>query len=114
MTIAEKYMTATLKYATVSEQKMNIAAKIARWKNVHDVLPVLQFMNKKSAQILEKIIRSAKANAKQKWFDTNELIVEKIEVWRWPKLKRIRFTSNAKVHWYVKHRSFVKVVVWVK
>jgi ribosomal protein L22 len=42
------------------------------------------------------------------------LYVEKIEVGRWPKIKRIRFVSRSRISHYVKYRSFVKVYLHVK
>jgi hypothetical protein len=35
-------------------------------------------------------------------------------VWKWPTIKRMRFTSRARIYGYVKHRSFVRVILSVK
>lgn len=112
MTTYENSMSAILKYAIVSHIKMNLVAKAVRGKDVEKALEMLEFMPKKSAKILYKVIKSAASNAQsQKWHDFWSLKVQAIEVWRWPKLKRIRFTSRARVRWYQKYRSFVKVVL---
>lgn len=39
------------------------------------------------------------------------MYVKAIEVGRGPKLKRMRFVARARIHGYVKHRSFVKVIL---
>lgn len=56
-------MTAQLKYATVSYKKMGLIAKMARGKKVDEILPFLEFLPKKGAKIMHKLIRSATANA---------------------------------------------------
>jgi ribosomal protein L22 len=45
------------------------------------------------------------------WLDREDLYVARVDVWRGPKLKRVRFVARARVHGYVKHRSFVRVVL---
>lgn len=107
-----KSITATLRYATTSEKKINLIAKIIRWKKVNDALNILMFTNKKAAKILEKVLKSAIANAKHNlWLKEDDLYIKRIDIWRWPKIKRIRFASRARIHPYEKHRSFVRIVL---
>jgi large subunit ribosomal protein L22 len=56
-------MSATLKYALVSHIKMELMAKLVRGKKVQDALDALQFLPKKSAKTLHKVIKSAVNNA---------------------------------------------------
>lgn len=71
-------------------------------------------MPKKAGRTLSKVVRSALANAKTGEGDENvKTTISAIEVGRGPKLKRIRFTSRARVYGYNKHRSYVKVVLSV-
>lgn len=104
--------TATLRYATLSYQKMNLIAKMVRGKKATEALDILSMMPKKAAQTLWKVIRSAAANAVHNAdADMNELTVATINVSRGMLLKRHRFTSRSGVHRYLKHRSFVRVVL---
>lgn len=110
--MSNKSMTATLKYATVSEKKINLVAKMIRGKPVDEVLVMLSFLPKKSAAILLKLVKAASANASNNLkIDASTLKVKAIEVWRWPKIKRVRAVWRSRMHGYIKHRSFVKVVL---
>jgi large subunit ribosomal protein L22 len=110
-----KSLTAQLTYAIASEKKMLLVAKMIWRKQVDDALQLLSFMPKKTAKILWKVVRSAQANAVGNlWLESSGLFVDRVEIWRWPKLKRVRPVGRSRMHWYVKHRSFVKVVLATK
>jgi len=105
-------LTATLKYALVSDKKMAIIAKLVTWKKVEDALTQLHLLPKKWAKSLHKVIKSAYSNATQNGnMDGKTLYIKSINVWRAPKLKRIRFTSRSRVSHYVRFRCFVKVIL---
>lgn len=105
-----KSMTATLKYALVSDKKMSLITKLVAGKKAAKALEMLDIIPKKPAKILIKVIKSAVSNAQNAW-NTEELYIEEIKVGRAPKLKRIRFTSRSRISHYVKFRSFVKVIL---
>ena len=108
-------MTATLKYAIVSDKKMLLISKLVKWKKVQDALDILEYTPKKAAKILTKVIKSAASNAvvneKKKLAD---LFIDFIEIGKWPKIKRIRFTSRSRISHYEKSRCYVKVVLNTK
>ncbi len=106
-------MIAELKYALLSEKKLTLVAKLVQWKTVKEALIFLELLPKKWALVLYKLIKSAYHNAlnKDNNIKVDDLIVKHIHVWRWPKLKRYRFASRSRVHPYIKHRSFVRVVL---
>lgn len=105
-------MTATLKYATLSSKKIGVVAKLIKWKQVNEVLPYLQFLPKKSATILWKLVKAASSNAEHNLsLKSENLVVKTVEIGRWPKIKRVRPAGRSRMHGYVKHRSFVKVVL---
>jgi large subunit ribosomal protein L22 len=58
------YSYAILNYATVSQQKMNLIAKLVRTKSVKKSLDILAFTPNKSAGFLTKLITSAYSNYK--------------------------------------------------
>jgi large subunit ribosomal protein L22 len=108
-------MTATLKYAIVSDKKMLLVSKLVKWKGVQEALDILEYIPKKSAKILAKVIKSASSNAVVNWKKKlSDLFVETIEVGKWPKIKRIRFTSRSRISRYEKSRCYVKVVLNTK
>jgi len=108
-------MTATLKYALSSSKKMRLVAKMVQGKSVDEALKLLHFLPKKAWAILYKVVHSAYSNAvNNKGMKWSDLYIKTIDVWRWPKLKRYRFASRSRVHGYINHRSFVRVVLQTK
>ena len=110
----DNQVSATLKYALLSDKKMNLIADIVRWYKAIEALNMLEFLPKKGARTLHKLIKSAVANASAKWLPIDQLVIDRIEVWRWPKIKRVRFTSSSRISHYEKYRCYVKVVLAVK
>lgn len=112
---ADNSLTATLKYALVSDKKMALMAQMVKGKKVEDALTLLSVLPKKAAKFLYKVVKSAYANAtKNATYDANKLYIHKIEIGRGPKIQRIRFASRSRISHYVKYRSFVKVFLHVK
>ena len=54
------------KYIKSSAQKARLVIDTIRGRNVNDALAVLRFTNKRAAKPIEKVLRSAIANASQK------------------------------------------------
>ena len=106
---------ASLSYAIVSPIKMELVAKMVRWKSVKNALVLLDFLPKKAGHILAKVISSANANMLT-WEGShaNDAIISTIDVGKGPSIKRMKFTSRARIYGYIRHRSFVRVVLSVK
>lgn len=108
-------MTAILKYAIVSDKKMLLISKLVNWKKIQEALDILEYTPKKSAPILAKVVKSAAANAVNNGKENlGDLYIESIEVGKWPKLKRIRFSSRSRISHYQKYRCYVKVILNTK
>lgn len=104
--------TCVLKYATQWYKKVNLVAKLIRGKSVVSALDILAFTNKKWAKILQKVVHSAFSNAQANAHLSKEecdLLKVVVEVWKGPRLGRIRFTSRSRVTHYTKYRSHVRV-----
>jgi len=56
-------MKAYLKSTRIAPKKANLIAKMIRGKSVPDALKILESTNKNAARILERLLRSAMANA---------------------------------------------------
>ena len=54
---------ATVKYARISSRKIAIVANLIRGKNVDEALAILKFTPKAGSEVLEKLLKSAIANA---------------------------------------------------
>lgn len=108
-------LSATLKYALTSYKKMQLLGKLVAGKQVDDALVTLEHTPKAAAKMLWKVVKSAQANAvTNAGKEASSLYIEHIHVGRGPKIKRMRFASRSKMHAYVKHRSFVKVILTTK
>jgi large subunit ribosomal protein L22 len=74
-------MSATLKYALLSEKKLSLVAKMIRGKSVPEALTLLRYLPKKAADILLKVVNSASANATNNLnIDKSTLYIKAIEV----------------------------------
>jgi len=107
-------VSATLKYALLSDKKMNLIADLVRWKKASEAMLVLEFLPKKWARTLYKLLKSAMANASAKWLPVDQLVIDRVEVGRGPKIKRVRFVSRSRISHYEKYRCYVKVILAVK
>ena len=56
---------ATLRYARISARKVKIVADLIRGKNVDEALAIVKFTPKAASEMLEKLLKSAIANAEK-------------------------------------------------
>lgn len=107
-----KSLTATLKYATLSCRKLSVVATMIQWMPVQEALILLQFLPKKGADVLWKLVKAASSNAENNLnIGASDLIVKEIKIGRWPRIKRVRAVWRGRMHGYEKHRSYVSVVL---
>lgn len=103
---------AKLSFARVGEQKARLVADLVRGKDVGDALKVLEFLNKKSALMIKKLIESAVANADQKkTMDLDKLFVKTIFVDQGPVLKRFRPRAQGRATGVRKRTSHINVTL---
>ena len=84
------------RYIRQSPQKMRLVVDLIRGRNVNDAYAMLQFSKKKAATAIDKTLRSAVANARDKaeqqgeFVDVDELYVKEAFVDEGPYYKRWR------------------------
>lgn len=89
-----------------SPQKLRLIADIIRGKKVKVAVDILRFTHKKGAKSMQKLLKSAIANADNNFdLDGQSMIVGKVYVNEGMKLPRYRFASRGRVHKYVRRRS---------
>ena len=105
--------TATLRYLKMSPQKVRLVADLVRGKKVEEALNILRFTNKTCAKDLEKLLRSAVANAENKetGADVDELVVSKIYVNEGPREKRVQPAPMGRAYRIQKRQAHVTVHV---
>jgi large subunit ribosomal protein L22 len=109
----EKYLSrAVARYVRMSPQKGRLVADLIRNRLVGEALTILKFSDKKKiSAILEKVLRSAIANAQQKApnIDVDNLYVAKISIDQGPTMKRIRPAPMGRAYRVLKRMSHVKI-----
>ena len=105
--------TATLRYLKASPQKVRLVADLVRGKKVDEALSILRFTRKAVAKDLEKLLRSAVANAENKENapDVDELVVSRIYVNEGPRERRIQPAPMGRAYQIQKRKAHVTVHV---
>ncbi len=103
---------AAAKYVRISPQKCRLIVDSIRDRYVGEALTILHFSKKKKASlIVEKVLRSAIANAQQKVpnIDVDNLYISKIYVNQGPQWKRFRPAPMGRAARILKRTSHVHV-----
>jgi large subunit ribosomal protein L22 len=72
--------TATLKSHNQTPRKVRLVTDLVKGKSVPKALAALQFLPKRAAEPIQKLIKSAAANAKAKGENPDDLVVQSIIV----------------------------------
>lgn len=109
---------AVAKYVRQSARKLRLVVDLIRGRDVNQAYATLRFQSKKkAAQIVEKALRSAVANAVQKAeaegepLDVDQLVVKRAYVNEGPTFKRWRARAMGRASLIRKRTSHVVVVV---
>jgi len=103
---------ATAKYMRISAQKVRKIVDAVKGKPAEAGLNALKFMPQKSAGMVEKILRSAIANADQNAdLDVDSLLIKNIIVDEGPMLKRFRARARGRGSRILKRTSHITVIV---
>ncbi len=103
---------ATGRFIRVSPQKCRLVADLIRDRFVGEALTILKFNEKRKASaIVEKVLRSAMANAQTKSpnLDVDDLYIADIEVDGGPQMKRIRPAPMGRAYRVIKRSSHLRV-----
>ena len=103
---------ATSRFIRMSPQKARLVVDLIRGKNVNEALMTLKFTNKpKSTREIEKVVKSAVANATQKNenVDVDNLFVEVCFINEGPRLKRIRPAPMGRAYRYQRRTSHITI-----
>ena len=105
---------ATSKYLRTSAQKAGLVLDLIRGKDVNQALATLQFTRKMIARDIEKVLRSAIANAQQKdgyGGDVDRLFVATCFADQGPGMKRVRPAPMGRAFRVVKRTAHLTVAV---
>jgi large subunit ribosomal protein L22 len=105
---------ATAKYIRTSPQKAKLVLDLIRGRSVNDALATLRFARKSIARDVEKVLRSAIANAQNKdgfSGDVDRLFVSACYAGAGPSLKRVRPAPMGRAFRVVKRTAHLTVAV---
>ena len=102
--------TATLRFARISARKVKIVADLIRGKKVDEALAIVKFTPKASSEIIEKLLKSAIANAENNHsMNRGNLIVSEIYANQGPTMKRIRPAAKGSASRIRKRTSHITI-----
>ena len=103
---------ATLKYARISSRKVKIVADLIRGKQVDEALAIIKFTPKASSEELEKLLKSAIANAENNnGMNVDNLYIEECYANKGPTMKRIRPRAKGSAYRIEKRMSHITLVL---
>jgi large subunit ribosomal protein L22 len=104
-------VTARLRYAPGSAQKMRLVADLIRGKAVQDAVNLLTVTNKVAARHVQKCLKSAIANAEHRedHVDVDRLYVKEIFVDGGPVAKRVRPAPMGRAFRILRRQSHITI-----
>ena len=102
---------ARLRHLQASPQKVRLVADLIRGRDVEEAVAILRHTKKRAAGPLEKLVKSAVANAENRdeELDVEQLYVKEIFVDGGPAMKRVWFTTMGRAFRKLKRQSHVTV-----
>lgn len=103
--------TASHRFARISPRKARLVIDLIRGRSVQDALDILKFTDKKASALVDKVLRSAIANADEKNADVRSLVVSKALVNEGPRIKRFQPKDRGRAHPIIKPTAHIVVEV---
>lgn len=100
---------AQAKYIRIAPRKVQVIIPTIKGRKVEEAIAILQFMPRKGARILRKILHSAVANAEQNKVDIDTLVVKTVLVDGGPTLKRFMPRAMGRATPILKRTSHITV-----
>ncbi len=100
---------AEAKFIRISPTKVRPVIALIKGAAARDALVKLKVINKKGAFYLGKVLKSALANAKQKGYKEDNLVISKIIANPGPALKRFRAASFGRATMIKKRTSHILI-----
>ena len=102
---------ATHKFARIAPRKARLVLDLIRGRDVDDALALLKFSKKRAAVLVDKIVRSAVANAGEQEADTGALFVKEAWADPGPTIKRFQPKDRGKAYSIMKRTSHLVVTL---
>lgn len=103
---------AELRHARISARKVKIVIDLIRGKNAKEAIAILKYTNKAAAPMVEKLVKSAIANAvNNNKMDETKLYISEIYANQGPTMKRILPRAKGSADRIRKRTSHIVVVL---
>ncbi len=104
---------AEARYIRVSPQKARLVVELIRGRNAGEAITILRSTNKRIAPAVEKVLRSAIANAENRSadVDVDKLVVREAYVNEGPRMKRIRPAPMGRAYRYQRRMAHIAITV---
>ncbi|WP_144512681.1 50S ribosomal protein L22 [Bacillus sp. FJAT-22090] len=103
---------AIAKTVRIAPRKVRLVVDLIRGKQIGEAVAILQLTPKAASPVVEKVLKSAVANAEHNYnLDINNLVVSEIFVDEGPTLKRFRPRAQGRASAINKRTSHITVVV---
>jgi len=104
----------TQKYIKVSPSKIRPVVFMLKGLSPVRAVETLPYVRKRGADYLQKVIKTAIAQAKEKGISDTDLLVKEIQITEGPRLKRGIPVSRGRWHPILKRMCHIRVVLSVK
>ncbi len=103
---------ALFRYARLGPRKARLVVDLIRGRSAGEAMSILKFTTRHAARVVEKMLKSAVANASQKEMgDVDDLWVSKVFVDGGPVLKRIQPAPMGRAHPIHKRTSHITLIL---
>ncbi|MBP8598446.1 MAG: 50S ribosomal protein L22 [Selenomonas sp.] len=103
---------AVAKFVRIAPRKVRVVLDLIRGKNIAEAFAILKFTPKAGAEVVEKVLRSAVANAENNFdMDVDKLFIKTAFADGGPTMKRIHPRSRGQAFKILKRTSHVTIVV---
>ncbi len=104
---------AEARYVRISAQKARLVVDLIRGRNAGEAINILRGTNKRIAPTVEKVLRSAIANAENRSadVDVDKLVVSEAYVNEGPRMKRIRPAPMGRAYRYQRRMAHIAITV---
>lgn len=102
---------ASATFVRIAPRKVQIVLDLIRGEDAEKAMAILKHTPKAASEVLEKVLKSAMANAEVKNMDTSKLYVAECFVNQGPTLKRIRPRAQGRAYIIRKRTSHITIVL---
>jgi large subunit ribosomal protein L22 len=104
---------AEARYIRTSAQKARLVVDLIRGRKAGEAIHILRQTNKRMAPVVEKVLKSAIANAENKSsdVDVDNLVVSEAYVNEGPRMKRVRPAPMGRAYRYQRRLAHIVVAV---